>query len=368
MVLAVVLALGLCGCVATPPREPSSSEVVDPDLAAVLEATLPDGSRGTLVAAIDDQLVHCAGFGSAVGEDAAPSCDTVYDVMSMSKQFTAAAILKLQMMGKLTVDDPISRFFPSAPAVTAAITVRQLLTHTAGLAEALGDDYDPVSRDELVEAALASTLVSAPGAEHHYSNVGYSLLAAIIEVVAGASYETFLARELFEPAGMHSTGYVLPDWDDDLVAIEYDAQGDPHGRPFEHPWSDDGPYWNLLGNGGLLSTARDLFQWHVALQGDAILDAAAKTQLFEPAVREEPDGESFYAFGWAVQETRFGTVASHDGGNAWSFGILTRLLDQGIMLFWITNQAVDAAAGVDLIESASDVTVGAIEELVSRVD
>ena len=137
------------------------------------------------------------GFGLA-DRDAkvAAGCDTVYDTMSMTKQFTAAAILKLEMMGKLRVSDPISKFVGPVPDDKRAITLHHLLTHTAGLTEGLGGDYEALSQREMLDGALESELRSAPGTEYSYSNLGYSMLAAIIEQVSGRSYEEFLAESL----------------------------------------------------------------------------------------------------------------------------------------------------------------------------
>lgn len=312
----------------------------------VLDRVLPAGASGTLVAVRGGETVRCEGFGMADRAARVPaSCDTVYDVMSMTKQFTATAIMKLETMGRLRVTDPIGRYHGPVPADKRAITVQQLLTHTAGLVEALGGDYERLSRRGMVARALASRLRSAPGAEHRYSNLGYSLLAAIVEQASGMSYERFLARHLFAPAGMTQTGYVLPRWKRTQVAVEYDARGRPHGRPFDHPWAADGPYWNLRGNGGMLSTARDMARWHRALQGDRILGARAKRELLRPRVREEPGSDAFYAYGWVVQRTAAGKVAWHNGGNAWSYGELTRLPGDGTMVFWVTNRSRDAAAG-----------------------
>ncbi|MCQ0020751.1 beta-lactamase family protein [Actinomadura madurae] len=111
------------------------------------------------------------------------------------------------------------------PADKRGITLHHLLTHKAGLAEGLGDDYEPVSRDEMLDKALKSKLVSRPGTEFHYSNTGFSVLAAIVEKVSGTSYERFLAKHLFAPAGMTQTGYVLPKFSRAQVAVEYDEEG-----------------------------------------------------------------------------------------------------------------------------------------------
>ncbi|MEJ3653418.1 serine hydrolase domain-containing protein [Actinomycetes bacterium KLBMP 9759] len=339
----------------------------DDPIAGLLQRTLPDGPGGTVVAARGDQIVHCGGFGMADREAGIPAtCDTVYDVMSISKQFTAAAVLKLEAMGRLRVSDPISAHVGPVPVDKRGITVHHLLTHTAGLVEGLGDDYDELSRDAMLAGALGSTPLSAPGAEFHYSNVGYSVLAAIVEKVSGVGYERFLATHLFGPAGMTSTGYVLPRWERDRIAVEYDAQGVDRGRPNERPWDVDGPFWNLRGNGGILSTARDMFRWHRALTGDTVLPASARTALFTPHVAEPGSVES-YAYGWGIVETDHGRIAQHDGGNDWAFANYARSVDRfpddAVMSFWVSNSAyrepgwnletLEPGLTTDLLELAS---------------
>ena len=344
---------------------PARAEPEAQPISRFLDRTLPRGASGTLLAARGGELAHCRGFGMADRERrVAAGCDTVYDVMSITKQFTAAAILKLEMLGRLRLSDPITRLLGPAPADKRGITIHHLLTHTAGLVDAIGDDYDRVSRDALVRRALASELRSRPGAEYRYSNVGYSLLAAIVEEASGMDYEEFLAAHLFAPAGMTDTGYVLPDWAPGQVAVEYDPRGDAHGRPFDHPWADDGPYWNLRGNGGMLSTARDMFRWHLALEGDEILDERAKSKLFEPYVLEQEGGDSHYGYGWVVlPDSELGPIAWHDGGNGWSFAMLTRLLDDGTTVFWATNHFRDADAGWNLAQLEPELTKGIARRL-----
>jgi CubicO group peptidase (beta-lactamase class C family) len=352
--LAALLMLGACA------DDPRQNEPVDefplPDV--------PEGSSGSLVAAIDGRMVTCRGWGTADRESGDPAgCDTVYDVMSMTKQFTAAAILKLEMQGRLRVTDPIGRYVADVPPDKRDITVQHLLTHTAGLVDSLGGDYEPLSGADLVAEALGSDLRSRPGARHHYSNVGYSLLAVIIEEASGTGYEEYLAEHLFAPAGMDRTGYVLPDWRRSDIAVEYDEEGRHQGRPIDHVWAADGPYWNLRGNGGLLSTARDMFQWHRALEGEQVLDAEAKADLFRPRVLEEPGGDTRYAFGWVVMDTSYGPVTWHNGGNGWSYGEIARLPEAGAFVFWVTNQYRSKADRWNLERSGGSITEGVIERL-----
>src|SRR5918993_650304 len=151
-----------------PPEPATEPRRVDPSVEEFLDDTLPDGTSGTVVAARDGEIAHCRGFGLADREaKVAAGCDTAYDIMSMTKQFTAAAILKLEMMGKLRVSDHISKFVGPVPDDKRAITLHHLLTHTAGLPEQLGDDYDVLSREEMLDAALDTRLRSTPGTEYH---------------------------------------------------------------------------------------------------------------------------------------------------------------------------------------------------------
>ncbi|MDT0346210.1 serine hydrolase domain-containing protein [Streptomyces sp. DSM 44938] len=303
-----------------------------------LADAVPDDAGLTAIVVRGDEVVHCGGMGLAdhaagIGN----GCDTVFDIGSITKQFTAAAILKLEMAGALSTNDPLGAHVAGLPDDKRAITLHQLLTHTAGLIDMLGGDYDVLSREDMLAAMGGSELRSAPGSRYHYSNVGYSVLAAVIEQVSGEGYEQFLSRHLFAPAGMTRTGYVLPRWDEAEIAVEYDGAGTALGRPNEHPWDRDGPYWNLRGNGGILSTAPDMHRWHRALDGDGVLSEAARNKLFEPHVRED-GGDTFYGYGWVVTERDGRRVVWHNGGNGSSYAEFARLLDDGLMVFWATNR------------------------------
>ena len=363
-VLITVLALAACGNGSQDPAAPATEpRRVDPSVEEFLDHTLPDEASGTVVAARDGEIAHCRGFGLADREaKVAAGCDTAYDIMSMTKQFNAAAILKLEMMGKLSVSDPMSKFVGPVPDDKRAITVHHLLTHTSGLTDQLGGDYEALSREEMLDAALESELRSAPGTEYSYSNLGYSILAAIVEKASGTSYERFLASHLFEPAGMRHTGYVLPEWKPEQVAVEYDENGEPKGKPFDHPWAEDGPYWNLRGNGGLLSTARDMFRWHAALEGDEVLSKSAKDKMFEPHVPEEEGGDSYYGYGWVVSPTEEGRIVWHDGGNGWSFGVMARFPDQDTVVFWVSNHAYKCGEW-NLEKQEQELTLGIAERV-----
>ena len=266
------------------------------------------GFSGVLLVAKDGQIALEKGYGLANRENKmAYAPKTVFDVGSITKQFTGAAILKLEMQGKLRTHDKITKYFKDVPPDKADITLHQLLTHSAGILNALGGDYEKITRDEVIKRALASELRYVPGTKHEYSNVGYSLLGAIIEIVTGKSYERYLHDNLFKPAGMKETGYVIPKWKRENLAVGYREDGNRWGTPLDHAWDKDGPFWNLRANGGILSTVGDLYKWHLALEGEKILSKAAQEKYFAPHIKEQPEAVSFYGYGWVTQKTSRGT-------------------------------------------------------------
>jgi CubicO group peptidase (beta-lactamase class C family) len=332
-------------------NEPSPSPLdVDEAIAELAES----GFSGTVLVA-DGGEVTARGIGFADREATVPNGpDVVYDIGSLTKQFTGAAVLRLQMEGRLSVDDTVAQYFGTLPPEVGAITIHQLLTHTAGLVDAFGDDYEPLDRQAFLDRLATTPLAGAPGGEYRYSNVGYALLAAIIEEAAGMGYEQYLNQALFTPAGMEATGYVLPDWDAHVVAIGY-ADDRALGRPNEQPWSETGPYWNLLGNGGLLSTPNDMFRWHEALLGDDILDAEAKQLYYGRHTPEGPGSETYYGYGWALFPTSFDTwLVTHNGGNDIFFADFLRFLDEEVTVFLASNAARqrDELAAFELAEAA----------------
>lgn len=343
--------------------EPPADEAARADVFKASD--VPDGSSGSLVVVVDGQVTDCRGWGESDHEsETQAGCETVYDIGSVTKQFTAAAVVKLQMQGRLRLTDRLGDYFRGVPRDKRGITLRHLLTHTAGLVGAIGDDYDPLTRRAMITAALASELRTKPGTRYHYSNLGYSLLAAIIEEASGTGYEEYLVEELFAPVGMAQTGYVLPDWDAADVAVEYDDDDRAQGRPFDHRWAEDGPYWNLRGNGGILSTAHDMGRWLLALAGDRVLDEEARAELFRPRVLEEPGGDTRYAFGWVVAETPLGTVNWHNGGNGWSSAELVRLPARHAGVFWVTNQFRSTSGGWNFDRLRPSLTERVVERLV----
>lgn len=289
-------------------------------LARVLDDYLsrlePFGLAGAFLVAREGEVLLARGYGPADrGDRGDPprrwTAGTVSSSGSITKQFTAAAIMALQERGALSVHDSLSAFFPDVPPDKRAITLHHLLTHSSGLGELPMGDFDALGRDAMVSAALSSELLSAPGERHAYSNLGYSLLGAVVERVTGTGYEAWVREHLFRAAGMYETGYLLPGFEPERLAIGYSPER-RFGTVLGRIDPERGPSWVLYANGGMHTTVHDMYRWAAALLHDVVLDAASRRALFGAHV-ESAGGH--YGYGWAVDTTARGTPFIHHSGS-----------------------------------------------------
>ena len=340
---------------AAQPQPPSGPKPIEQDPRAVaarldehLRLLVPFGYSGSVLVAKDGEVVHAAGYGMADREAGIPvTPETVFDIGSITKQFTAAAILRLEMEGRLSVNDPVSRWFDGVPADKQGMTLHHLLTHSAGLRDVFGGDYQVAERDSLAGVILGSELLWAPGTRYRYSNSGYSLLGMVVEKASGMPYERYLRETLWTPAGMTRTGYRGVQWRPGEVAVGYASGGRRDGTPLDQRWAEDGPWWNLRANGGVLSTVTDLFRWHQALEGESILSAEAKRKMWTPHVPEDEEGQSHYGYGWAVLTTVRGTrLIAHNGGNGIFFADFRRYVDEGVVILVMSNTTDGTASAI----------------------
>jgi len=280
------------------------------------------------------EIVFAQGAGLADPSTGRPfTLDTQFDIGSITKSFTGMAIAALIDAGRLSPDASLADFFPDVPADKAAITVQQLLTHTAGLPDAVGDDFSDEGWASVRDKAFAAELRHEPGSAYRYSNVGFTVLAAIIEVVTGQSYEDYLVEEILAPAGIGHTGYMAV-YDDAHAARN--RQGE---AVIDASWGGHAPNWNLIGNGGLVSTPRDMLAWQAGYQAGTLVSPQARDLAHAPLVREGDGAPSFYGYGMVVEDdAELGRIYWHNGGNP-SFNSHWRVLaDQGYELFATTNQ------------------------------
>lgn len=239
------------------------------------------GFTGAVLVAKDGKVVLEKGYGLADRKRNLPfTKDTVFDIGSNTKDFTKMAILQLAEKKKLNVNDSITKFFDNVPSDKAMITIEQLMNHTAGIGMYSGRDEEKITKEEFLQRVFSAPLMAEPGKQQNYSNPGYSLLAAIIEKVSGQTYEQYVTAHIFKPAGMTTTGYVLPKWRDGQITRSY--QNDiEQPSTFDLPHLPDGNSWSLRGNGGTLSTLGDMYKFHLALEGELLLSTAAKGKLFD---------------------------------------------------------------------------------------
>lgn len=272
------------------------------------------GFSGAIIVSHGGDVVLREGYGLAERETRRPYTPTTVQTHgSITKQMTAAAILLLESRGELSVDDSIEQYFDEIPQDKRGITLHQLLTHSSGMPGGIGPDDEPIEAQAYVERAMAEPLEFEPGTGYGYSNVGYALLGLIVERVSGQSYESFLREELLLPAGLAETGYVLPEWGEDRLALGYrdgELWGAVHGRG----WLDDGPNWHLRANGGLHTTVDDMHRWLSTVRGRGVLDAET-TRRWTTGYVTEGSSDSRYAYGWVVRDTEWGPMIDHNGSN-----------------------------------------------------
>jgi len=309
---------------------------------AVQRATA-GGFWGAVLVARGGDVVLAKGYGFADYGSTPNTPGTLFEIASVSKQFTAAAALTLVDDGRLALSDTLADVFgPAAvPPDERAITVEQLMTHTAGLGERAIVPYAwPGDRAALVEALLAPPLAARPGARFAYSNGGYALLAAVVEEVAGAPFEDYVREAVFAPAGLEATGFV---GDADLAeGRTVSARLDP-ARPgataLDWHWG-----WGYRGMGGVVTTAEDLHRWDRALRGDAVLSPEARVELLRPRA-------AGYAGGWFVEATPRGTTRVHHGGGVAGYRAnVVRYLEEDALVVVLTNDAGDLGAVTGAIE------------------
>lgn len=271
-------------------------------LDSTLRAAESRGFHGTVLIERNGEIVLLAGYGladEAAGTRFGPA--TVVQIGSNVKDFTKVAVLQLVEAGRLSLDDSLPRFFADVPADKRGITIRQLMDHTAGFPMVIGPDSEVIDRGDFLERLFATPLKFGPGEGNQYSNPGYSVLAAIVEQLSGQSYDRYVADHVFRPVGMRQTGYLLPGFDRRRVAHGYNA-GRKVGTMLDMPHGPDGLWWNLRGNGGMLSTVSEMLAFYRALLDGKLLSSAAHRALVinpdiqGPSVLAGSDLTSFFMF------------------------------------------------------------------------
>jgi CubicO group peptidase (beta-lactamase class C family) len=268
----------------------------------------------------DGRVVKSQGYGLGNIELQVPvTPDTVFQLGSIGKQFTATAILMLAEDGKVSLDDKITRYFPSAARKWNGITIRQLLNHTSGLADYTDDKYiapggltplhEELSDDEILRRFTTLPFNFRPGEKWSYSNTGYAILGFLIAKVSGQSYGDFLRARIFKPLGMSATRVIS---ESDIVPNRAAGYILEKNEIKNQLWVS--PHWNTLADGALYSTAADMTKWDGAITARALLKGESYAQMWTPAPLN--DGKNYpYGFAWDLLEVNGHRLQEH--GGAW---------------------------------------------------
>ncbi|HEX6813986.1 MAG TPA: serine hydrolase domain-containing protein [Planctomycetota bacterium] len=295
------------------------------------------GFSGSVLVAKDGKVLLEKGYGLHDAEKKQPiAVDALWDWASVSKQFTATALLRLQEKKKLKLDDELEKFWQKAPADKKGVTVRHLLNHTSGIEAGFKSEwkFDSKQRSSFEELVLGLPMTSKPGEKFDYSNSGYAMAAALIEKLTGKTFEEYCVEEVFKPAGMKDACFI--GWSQlDLDRVPKIARGAGFAdRPKEFRFAYGNEMtWGYRGCGGTVATTRDMLAWDRALRGGKFLSKKSLDELYAPAKGD-------YALGWVIRNTPHGKRAEHSGG---VLGVVTqyfRLLDRDVVVALACNYEV----------------------------
>jgi D-alanyl-D-alanine carboxypeptidase len=282
------------------------------------------------------------------------SSSTKFNIGSLTKQFTAMAILQLAEKKKISLDDKLSKFFPEVnERIAEAITVRQLLTHSSGLVE----HYDLTDTANMRHAHNADVLKAiknvdstyfSPGSDYRYSNTAYCLLALIVERVSSMSYSAYLKMNILQPLGMTNTTV----WNENekiankATGYEYDDST----RTFKRSDADENIFFSTEGDGGIYTSIDDYLKWLNALQTAKVVSRANINLARSPHFTINKEQKLSYGYGWFVDESSAPRIVYHTGSNGGFRAFTYTIPDEGYMIVIFSNRT-----GVDLQNLISEI-------------
>jgi len=293
------------------------------------------------------RVTKAQGYGIANLELSAHATrETVYEIGSNTKQFTAAAIMMLVEEGKIHLEDPVTNYFPEAPEAWRTITIRHLLSHTSGIQNHvavphwmdvfktdLAFETSP-ARHELLKMFFRLPLEFQPGETWAYDNTGYYLLGIIIEKVIGKSYWQFLDDRIFKPLDMRSTRSTDPQPLVPNRASGYEWKNDRfENRPILLPAI-------AFSAGGLLSTIDDMVKWDAAFSSEKLLTKSSLNQIWTATLTNDGADAPFnYGFGWFVDSYHGHRLVQHSGGTPGFSSLIYRFIDDKLTIIILTNHS-----------------------------
>ncbi len=295
--------------------------------------------------AVDGRLVWTGGFGHADLQNGVPAtAEMVSRIGSISKPVAAVAAMALWDRGRLDLDAPISAYIPDYPDPGAAVTMRQLMSHTAGVRHYRGEEFlsDAPYTDVRAPLAIfwADSLLFEPGTEYSYSTYGWTVVSAVTEAAdADRAWLDVLDDEVLDPLGLLR---LQPEWRDSIIPhhAEFYTRDPDTGALLRAPAVDLSNKW---AGGGLVSTAADVANFALGVLHGAVLSDAARAEMWR---RQTPEGEPAYGLGWAVGEIDGHRAVSHSGGSVGATAMLVVLPDDGIVVSVLGNTDGVGHAGI----------------------
>ena len=262
--------------------------------------------------------------------------DTVFQIQSITKTFTATAVMMLVEDNKLSVEDKIGKYLDGIPASWETITIQHLLTHTSGIKDFINEPTVDLTKDleqqDVIRSLEKLPLNFAPGERYAYSNTGYHLLGMIIEKITGDTWQNFLRAKILKPLKMSNT---------DLNSATCGLRNRALGYSWRSNKFEPGRYVapTILGyaGGGILSTAVDLGKWDRALFDDKLISSSTLEQMWTPA-RFNSGRKSVYGFGWVTEDYLGMPTVGHGGAHMTGFkSYFARFLKQGLTVIVLCN-------------------------------
>jgi CubicO group peptidase (beta-lactamase class C family) len=285
---------------------------------------------GAVLVAKEGKVIAVAAVGTTEGRKPKPiDANTLFEIGSCTKPFTAVAIMQLVEQGKIGLDDSIADYLPRVPANCQAITVRHLLQHTSGIPGTNSKGHG-TRLDRVLPVFLAGGPKHIPGTNHEYWNQGYSLLSEIIARASGKKYTVYSRTKIFKPCGMSNTKFT---GDSVAKGVKVATGLSSYGKPrsaLEHPYGEYG--FQYRGMGGIVTSVNDLWKWEQALQSGKMLSEESMSSMADP-------GEFNYGLGWAIARNKKGELVQKHSGSVRGFvSAIRRYPKRKGCIFVLTNR------------------------------
>jgi CubicO group peptidase (beta-lactamase class C family) len=290
----------------------------------------------------DGKVIKASGYGLANVElDVPVTPETIFQTGSVGKQFTSMAVMMLVEEGKIGLDDKLTKYIPESPAAWKDVTIRQLLTHTSGIAD-YGGEEDSMGKgvinfrkdyteEELVQAFAKMPMDFAPGEKWSYSNTGYVLLGVVIHRVSGKFYGDLLQERVFRPLGMKSTRIIS---EANIVPHRSSGYELVKGELKNQEWVS--PTLNTTADGALYTNVLDLAKWDAALYTTKLVKQQSLDTIWRPVKLNS--GTTYpYGFGWSLEPQNGHRAVSHNGAWQGFTMSIARYVDERLTVIVMTN-------------------------------